>query len=226
MAKKYKYILISSVIACFFMYYVEQVMKVDYLTKTIAKIVVFTIIPYIYIRLYKKSNIITSLRCKETNKNNIKIGIILGSISFIVILVTYFILKDVINLQSISQELQNKSKVTPVNFLFVAAYITFGNSFLEEFFFRGFIFLNLYEINHKKTAYVFSSLFFALYHMAIFKTWFDIKLILLALFGLITIGFVFDYIDTKSKNFFNSWIVHILADAAIMLIGMRMFGII
>lgn len=208
------------------MYYVEQVMKVDYLTKTIAKIVVFTIVPYIYIRLYKKSNIITSLRCKETNKNNIKIGIILGSISFIIILVTYFILKDVINLQSISQELQNKSKVTPVNFLFVAAYITFGNSFLEEFFFRGFIFLNLYEMNLKKTAYLFSSLLFALYHMAIFKTWFDIKLILLALFGLITIGFIFDYIDTKSKNFFNSWIVHILADAAIMLIGMRMFGII
>lgn len=226
MDKKYKYILISSVIACFFMYYVEQVMKVDYLTKTIAKIVVFTIIPYIYMRLYKKSNIITSLRCKETNKNNIKIGIILGSISFIIILVTYFILKDVINLQSISQELQNKSKVTPVNFLFVAAYITFGNSFLEEFFFRGFIFLNLYEMNLKKTAYLFSSLLFALYHIAIFKTWFDIKLILLALFGLITIGFIFDYIDTKSKNFFNSWIVHILADAAIMLIGMRMFGII
>lgn len=86
--------------------------------------------------------------------------------------------------------------------------------------------MNLYELKFKKTAYVYSSLLFALYHIAIFKSWFNIWLILLALTGLISVGFIFNFIDTKSNNFINSWIVHILADMAIMLIGMKMFGII
>ncbi|WP_373897151.1 CPBP family intramembrane glutamic endopeptidase [Haloimpatiens sp. FM7315] len=225
MNKQYRYILISSIVGCILLYYIEQILKVDYLTKTIMKIVIFTLIPYIYIKIYKKSNLKLSLKSKEVKKNNIKIGVILGSICFVIILLTYFILKDAINLQGILEELQNKSKVTAVNFIFVAIYITFGNSFLEEFFFRGFIFLNFYEMKHKKLAYIFSSLLFSIYHIAIFKTWFDVKLIMLSLFGLISVGIVFDYIDTKSKNFLNSWIVHILADASIMLIGMRMFKI-
>lgn len=226
MDKKFKYLLIASLIACVLLYYVEQVIEVNYLAKTFVKIMLFIIIPYIYIRLYKKSTFESVFNFKKLDKKQLKIGIVLGIMSFSIILIAYFILKNVIDLQGIAQDLQSKSKVTPVNFVFVAFYITFGNSFLEEFFFRGFIFLNLYELKFKKTAYVYSSLLFALYHIAIFKSWFNIWLILLSLTGLISVGFIFDFIDTKSKNFINSWIVHILADMAIMLIGMKMFGII
>ncbi|WP_352418238.1 CPBP family glutamic-type intramembrane protease [Proteiniborus sp.] len=35
---------------------------------------------------------------------------------------------------------KKKPRITPVNFIYVSLYITFGNSFLEEIFFRGFIF--------------------------------------------------------------------------------------
>lgn len=225
MKRKHTYILVSSLLACVLMYYVEQVMKVNYLTKTLIKVVIFTIIPYTYIWLYKKSTLKIAVNYKNTDKKHLKVGAILGFASFLAILTAYFSLKDIINLQGIAQELQNKSKITPVNFIFVALYITFGNSFLEEFFFRGFVFLNLYEMKSKKTAYIYSSFLFALYHIAIFKSWFDVGLMALALTGLIVIGLIFDFIDTKSKNFINSWIVHILADMAIMLIGMKMFGI-
>ncbi len=226
MDKKFKYILITSLTACASLYYVEQVVEVNYLAKTFVKLMLFTIIPYIYMRLHKNVNFKLAFNYKKLEKKQLKMGIVLGIMSFSVILTTYFVLKNVIDLQGIAQDLQNKSKVTPVNFIFVALYITFGNSFLEEFFFRGFIFLNLYELKLKKTAYVYSSLLFALYHIAIFKSWFNIWLILLSLIGLIGVGFIFNFIDTKSENFINSWIVHILADMPIMLIGMKMFGII
>lgn len=226
MDKKFKYVLITSLIACVLLYYVEQVIEVNYLAKTFIKIILFTIIPYIYVRLYKNSTFKSVFNLKKMDKEQLKLGIILGIMSFSIIMITYFILKNVIDLEGIAQDLQRKSKVTPANFIFVELYITFGNSFLEEFFFRGFIFLNLYELKFKKTAYVYSSLLFALYHIAIFKSWFNIWLILLALTGLIIVGFTFNFIDTKSKNFINSWIVHILADMAIMLIGMKMFGIV
>ncbi|MBZ9635369.1 CPBP family intramembrane metalloprotease [Clostridium sp. FP1] len=105
-------------------------------------------------------------------------------------------------------------------------YITFGNSFLEEYFFRGFYLLKSYELKSKKFAYIYSSLLFGVYHIAIFKTWFNSGLVGLALIGLISIGFIFNWLDTRSKNFINSWLVHILADSAIIIIGLRMFGIV
>lgn len=220
--KKRNFIIISSVIACMLLYFIEQVLVMSYLAKTLCKILFFTTLPYIYIRLMNKSYVSNRIK---TNKKDLYLGTGLGLFCFAVLIVAYFILKDVIDLSIIANELQTKSKVNSKNFILVAFYITFINSFLEEFFFRGFIFLNLYELGFRKISYIFSSVLFALYHIGIFKNWFNPWLIILAIFGLFSVGFIFNYIDTKSKNFINSWIVHILADAAIMLIGMRMFGI-
>lgn len=46
MDKKFKYVLITSLIACGLLYYVEQVIKVNYLAKTFVKLILFTIIPF------------------------------------------------------------------------------------------------------------------------------------------------------------------------------------
>lgn len=221
-----KYIIITSLLACTILYFVEQVLVVNYMVKTIAKILLFTLIPYYYIRFIKRLSFKDFMSFKTVDKHHLKLGLFFGVGSFIIIFITYYLLQNIIDFGSIVDELQHKSKITPTNFTVVGLYITFGNSFLEEFFFRGFIFLNLYQLRLKKTAYVYSSLLFAFYHIAIFKTWFNIWLIGLALIGLIVIGFIFNWLNTKSKNFLNSWIVHILADSAIILIGMRLFNII
>lgn len=223
---KTKYIIISSLAACIFLYFAEQVIMADYISKTLVKILLFVIIPCIYIRFIKKSTLKEFINYNKIGKQHLKISILLGAVSFLIIFLTFRLTKNIINLQDIAGELENKSKITPENFAFAGLYITFGNSFLEEFFFRGFIFLNLYESKLKKAAYVYSSLLFALYHIAIFKTWFSIWLTMLSLAGLIIIGFIFDWLDTKSQNFVNSWIVHIFSDSAIILIGLKMFMII
>jgi CAAX protease family protein len=46
------------------------------------------------------------------------------------------------------------------------------------------------------------------------------------MFALVLIGFVFNYVDVKSKNLCNFWIIHILADSATVLIGLRLFNFI
>jgi len=220
-----KYIILSSLIACFLLYFVEQVLVVSYVMKTMIKILFFIFIPYIYMKIIKRQQVSKAINYKNIDKHHLKMGFLFGILSFLIILITYYVLRNIINLQSISEDLQNKSKITASSFIFVGLYITLGNSFLEEYFFRGFIFLNLYELKSKKCAYIYSSLLFGLYHIGIFKTWFNIELVGLALIGLISIGFVFNWLDTKSKNFINSWIVHILADSAIILIGLKMFGL-
>lgn len=221
-----KYILLSSLIACIILYFVEQVLVVSYVVKTVIKILFFILIPYIYIKIIKKQQVSKAINYRNIDKHHLKMGFLFGILSFLIILIAYYVLRNIIDLQSISQELQSNSKITASSFVFVGLYITLGNSFLEEYFFRGFIFLNLYELKSKKCAYIYSSLLFAIYHIGIFKTWFNTGLVGLALIGLISIGFVFNWLDTKSKNFINSWIVHILADSAIIIIGLRMFAII
>lgn len=222
MKKTRTYIIISSLMICFVLYYIEQILQVDYITKTFIKVVLFTTVPLFYIKICKKTTFKKAFRYDTLERKDFKIGFILGIMSFLVIIITYFILKDRIDFQEILQDLESRS-INATNFIWVALYITLGNSFLEEFFFRGFVFLNLYETKCKSTAYIYSSLLFALYHIAIFKSWFNMWLIALALVGLITIGFIFNFIDTKSKNFINSWIVHILADIGIVLIGVKLF---
>ncbi len=217
------YIIATSILACIMLYFIEQVLVLSYFVKTLSKIAFFIAIPYVYSFIINKPS--ASNRIK-LNKKELYIGTGLGILCFLVLMIAYFVLRDLIDLNTIANELQTKSKVNPSNFLFVAFYITFINSFLEEFFFRGFVFLKLFELGYRKFAYIFSSVLFAIYHIGIFRNWFNPWLIALAIFGLVSVGFIFNYIDTKSRNFINSWIVHILADAAIMLIGMRMFGII
>ncbi len=220
-----KIIIMISIIACFILYLLEQVFSVNYATKTIAKLLLFTIIPLIIFYKIDNKTLISALNLKKIHPKQFLVGIIFGSLSFIVIIVSYLLLKNFINLNQIKDELITKSNITNSNFIYVGLYIIFINAFFEEFFFRGFIFLSFYEKINKKFAYLFSSILFAIYHIAIFKTWFNIYLILLALIGLITIGIVFNYLDTFSKNFINSYLVHMLADMAIILIGLRMFGL-
>ena len=223
---KKRYIILSSLIACIILYFVEQVLVVTYVVKTVIKVMFFIAIPYIYMKFIKKQTLSTSINKKNIDKHHLKMGILFGGLSFLIILIAFYVLRNIINLQGISEDLQSKSKITASSFIFVGLYITLINSFIEEYFFRGFIFLNLYKLKSKKVAYIYSSLLFGLYHIGIFKTWFNVGLVGLALIGLISIGFVFCWLDTKSNNFINSWIVHIFADSAIIIIGLKMFGIV
>jgi len=223
---KKNYIIFSSLIACILLYAIEQLLMTNYMIKTAVKILLFTIVPWFYIKFLNKSKSKEYSSYNKSDRHQLKYGLIFGISSFFIILLAYYLLGKYINIEDIVGELQSKSKITPDNFGLVGLYIILGNSFLEEFFFRGFIFLKLYEMGSSKEAYIYSSVLFGLYHIAIFKTWFNVWLIALALIGLVSIGFIFNWLDTKSGNFINSWIVHILADCAIILIGLKLFMII
>lgn len=66
-------------------------------------------------------------------------------------------------------------------FTIIFLYIMFGNSLLEEYFFRGIIYYQASQIS-KPFAYLLSALMFSLYHIVIFSTWFSGYILGLALF--------------------------------------------
>ncbi|MCT2537333.1 CPBP family intramembrane metalloprotease [Aquibacillus koreensis] len=218
------FIIISSLFACALLYILTQQVEVNYLWQTLFKVFVFLLVPLFY---YLK---VRSLPIKKVFNFSIhppsKIAWIFALTTFSIILIAYFTLGRFVDFNAIANEMTSKSNITPSNFIFVGLYITFGNSFLEEWFFRGFIFKNLLNFKYKRTAYVFSSILFAVYHISIFQTWFNPWLILLCLIALFSVGLIFNWLNTKNAGFINSWLVHIFADAAIIIVGLIMFNMI
>ncbi len=213
MKKQLFYIIFISVIACFMLYVLERVILVSYEVKTIAKILLFTLIPLLYWKYY------TPVRLKKRKLSNLSLSVALSIATFGVIWLAFFFLKDLVDFQEINNQLQLSKQELVVR----GIYIIVGNAFLEEFFFRGFIFLNLYRLSYRKTAYIFSSALFAIYHIAIFQSWFTLPIMLVILIALFLVGFIFNYLCQRVSSFTGSWVVHASADLAIILIGFYMF---
>lgn len=135
-------------------------------------------------------------------------------------------MKDFIDLSNIIEMLDKDASVDKDNFLWIALYISFINSLLEEFFFRGFLFLNLQRISGRKFAYILSAFVFSIYHIAIMGNWFSPIIFIIAMIGLFVGALIFNYLNEKSGNIYNSWIVHMMANLSINTVGLMMFGII
>ena len=203
------------------LYYIDQIMQMTYVNKTAIKLVFLLLIPILYVFITKDQYLSSSIR--KPFLSNKESTLIVSSIVFFGIIALFFIFQNQFNTATLIMELEEKYKINASNFIFYGLYIIIFNSFIEEFFFRGFIFLNFKNLGHKKLGYAFSSTAFALYHIAIFQNWFSTSIFILSLLGLIAGGLLFDYLDDLTDSFVNSWLVHLSADLAIILIGFYLF---
>lgn len=219
--KKDKIIILTVAFACVCMGIVDAVIQPGYWVKSAIKIVMFLLIPVFY-SIYNKNCDLKRLFKPEKSGFLVALGMGLGV--FAVILGAYFAFSEVFDFSSLTSSLTASTGVSKSNFIFVAIYISFVNSLLEEFFFRGFAFLRLKEITNRKTAYIFSSVMFALYHVAMMIGWFSVAVILLALIGLFIGGMIFNFFNEKWGNIYLSWLVHMFANFAINTIGFMLFN--
>jgi uncharacterized protein len=229
MKKKVIYLIATSVLAVAVLYFFDQVLTFNYLSKIALKTALFVAFPVIYTmqtgeNVFKSS--IANIKSRQGKTGGWNVGVLLGAAVFTVILVVYIFMKQYIDSEQLILEFQEKYKINSGNILYYSFYLVFVNSFLEEFFFRGFLFLNIKRLGFRKTAYAFSSLLFAVYHIANFQNWLFPAAFVLALAGLFAGGCIFNYLDDQQETFLNSWWVHICADLAIVLIGFQLFGII
>lgn len=225
MKNKRNIILMSAIVVsfCAIMAVIDGVLHVNYALKSAIKFVLFLILPMVYSIRDKQLNI-KSLFIAD--KKGIFPAITLGIIVYAVIMGAYLLLKDVFDFSSITKSLTSDIGVNKNNFVFVALYISFVNSLLEEYFFRGFAFLTLKRISNRRFAYLFSSLYFALYHIVMMTGWFSIWVFAIVLIGLFIGGMLFNYLNEKTNTIYPSWFVHMFANFAINTIGFMLFGII
>ena len=219
--KKEKYhILIIMLVACLIMGLIDAVIQPGYFIKSIVKILLFLILPYLYARKSKKWRIATLFTLKS---NGLAFAIACGIGIYILIVGGFLLLRNVFDFSALTSSLTSTTGVNANNFIFVAVYISLCNSLLEEFFFRGFGFLALKNMSSRTFAYVASAALFALYHIAMMIGWFGIPVLLLALAGLFAGGLIFNFFNERWNMLYPSWVIHMFANFATNTIGAILF---
>ncbi|MBE6955327.1 MAG: CPBP family intramembrane metalloprotease [Ruminococcaceae bacterium] len=209
-------VLAVTILCCLVMAWVDGVLRPGYAVKSAIKAAMFLLIPLIASRVDRDVQYLSFLRPK---KKGLLPALALGAGVYAVILGGYFLVSPFFDFSQIAGALTENVGVTRQNFLFVSLYISFANSFLEEFFFRGFVFTNLKQHSGRGLAYLFSAAAFSLYHVAMMIGWFSPVLFLLVMVGLLVGGMLFNYLNEKLDTIYCSWLTHMFANFAINTIG-------
>lgn len=151
---------------------------------------------------------------------------LLGAAIYLLIVGGFYLTRTVFDFSSVTENLTSGMGITADNFVYVAIYITVFNSFLEEFFFRGFGFITLKNYIGRKIAYWISPILFACYHVGMTLGSYHPLLLVLMMSGLIVGGMIFNALNERFGSIYPSWFVHMAADAAIMTVGAVLFGLI
>lgn len=216
------YIKFLVIAGCLIMAWVDAIISPSYAIKSVIKLILFLLLPFGYSLIDEQ---VSFRSLFAFDKKTILFSMPLGIGVYILILGAYFIAGNYFDFSKVTMALENNIGVNKNNFVFVALYISFINSLLEEFFFRGFAFLSLKNVAPRKVVYVSSAGIFALYHIAIMKNWFTAPLFILLVFSLFIAGILFNWLNEKNDNIFASWMVHMCANFAINTIGFILFDI-
>ena len=225
MRHKRLYIIFSVAVLSIVMNLVDGVMTPPYAVKSAIKLLLFVGVPLIFY-LTDREERAALKKLLMPSKKGFALSLPLGAGCFAVILGAFFLLRDAVDFSGITKSLTGDSGITAENFIFVALYISFVNSFLEEFFFRGFAFVTLKHHAGKRLAYFFGAFLFAFYHVGMTITWLPFPVFLAELAGLTVGGVIFNYLCEKTETVYPSYIVHMFCNFGINLIGFILFGVI
>ena len=196
----------------------------NYFMKIPLKIIFFLALPMLFF-VRNKEAFADFKNLFVFRKKGVLTALFLGLGVYAVILGGYFFSRNIIDYSNVTSSLTSGMGITAENFIYVSLYISLMNSFLEEFFFRGYGFITLKKYTSRKVAYLFSSSLFAAYHIGMLVEMFHFGALLLLLFGLIVGGCIFNYLNEWNDNIYPSWFVHMFANFAINTVGFILFGV-
>ncbi len=212
-------VLLLSLGLCVCMGLVDALLSPPYAIKSAIKLVLFGAIPVVYLLCTKS---FAPKKLFSLQKRHLALILPLAIGIFTVIMIAFFALRNFIDFSSVTDSVTADAGVTRENFIFVALYIALINSFLEEFFFRGFCFFSLRPLG-LPFAYAASALLFSAYHVAFMDGWLSPVIFALALFGMALGGCIFAFLNRKTESLLPSYLVHMASNLATNLIGIIMF---
>ena len=217
-------IMISGFIFSLAITLIDAFVQPNYFIKIPIKIVFFLALPMMFFIIHKEE-FADFKKLFVFKKGGILKALILGIGVYAVILLGYLFTRNIIDYSNVTSSLTEGMGITAENFIFVSLYISLMNSFLEEFFFRGYGFITLKKYTSRKIAYIFSSSIFAVYHVGMLIGMFQFGALVILLLGLIVGGCIFNYLNELNDNIYPSWFVHMFANFSINTVGFILFGV-
>ena len=192
----------------------------NHILTVIFTFIVHVIVPIVAVTLFTqvtfKQSFLIPLQLKN-KKITIQLAL-LGSLgALIVIFGSFFLFKNLLDLNAIVTSLQNNYGITKLLYLVVALEITLLNPFMEEFFWRGFVF-RVFDKYLPRYAY-WTGLLFGLHHTIIIMGWFNWWQFISVTAFLSLIGILFNWIYKKTKSIYATLVIHFFADIAIAILG-------
>ncbi len=128
--------------------------------------------------------------------------------------------------QQLAEKLDEFGIASPLGFALFAAFLTVIHSFLEEYYWRWFIFGWLRRLMAVWPAVLLSSLAFALHHVVLLAVWFPADPVLAVLplsLCVATGGAVWAWLYQQTGSLYAPWLSHMLVDGAVFVIGYDLY---
>ena len=206
------------ILGMLFVVFVMSMIVVDvsggfsYWGRSILKVSMFGLIPGFFI--VKR----VSFKTLFSQGKHFKYILLLSIFIISVVLVGYFILDQFNAFSSVSTSLKQQVGVTLANYPYVFVYVILINGPLEEFYFR-FVMMDVDLFKSKNIQAIFSSFLFSIYHVGMLFSMFPFYLFVLAIAGLMLVGFVFIKINQQNKGILYSTSLHMAANLGINIVG-------
>jgi membrane protease YdiL (CAAX protease family) len=147
----------------------------------------------------------------------------LGLAAIAIFWTAYFLFGDLLlDHAKIAASISRQFTVNANTVLFVAPVTSFLNSFIEEFFYRGFAFGLLVRKN-RVVGYLLPAAVFTTQHVMFFWYWLEWIPFCLATGGLLVFALVLEWLYKRANSIVAPWIVHICGDVAMMGIAVTLF---
>jgi uncharacterized protein len=166
----------------------------------------------------------TVLSLPKFKRQEIRLGLGLGIVMFIVIMLAYlFVGQDAINLTDIRAKATEVGITNPGVYLAGCVYWSLINSLVEELTWRGFVVTQCKILLPKTTAVILAALFFTTHHsIALYGYTHDWLVVFLGSLGVFLAGVLWAWCYSYYRSIIPGYISHILADLAIAIIGYQL----
>jgi uncharacterized protein len=205
---------------------IARVLMAPYAVKSLAKVVLFLGVSYFCLRLERLDVREKLARLFKVGKEERLVLLRILLVGSCVILAVNLLARPLITafgLVRIMSEIKARAHTSTRVFMTALVHIPLVNALVEELFFRGFLFLHVYEQGFPRAAMFGSASLFAIYHMAIFRSWFPWPVLIMVLYALFLAGILFNHLLLMWKRITVVWLLHGLVNLAVLLLAWQAF---
>lgn len=181
----------------------------------------FILGPIVYCRWHRIS-IAREIFKWQNGRHDLKLALVIGAVTMVLFWAAYALLGDrLLDKAEITAKIQQQFSVDAGTVLLIAPFTIVINSLIEEFFYRGFAF-NLLAAKNAWWGTLLPAAVFTTQHLLFVYHWVTPLPLAIGIVSLTVFALVLQAMYAKADSIVAPWVIHVSADAAMMVIAMTL----